>query len=1835
MICSRRLLLTLLSAFVLSPLGVASAQSPIKFRTANNTEFTDTTQVIIADVCLGALGDSTIYFRQSRRTWTPVSVTDGVAPNCPGSGQAWQIEGELRAGTNYLVVTATTAGPFGTTYRDSVSLILLVAPPGGGPSTAPAVTAPAPAGISLPPGQVHSLPFVITNVGTAAAQFSAVLQCTGAVTGCTNGGLTSFSTSTIAAGGSQTFQISVPPASLGGSGIIRLIATGTVLVDTGTTLVGVGRPALTSLTVTRMADTIRRPASSASVAYFRVWNPDAFATRTAALTLGCVGMSNCTATPSAPTLAPMSEAIVRVNFTSPASGTKNLVLSATANDGPAAGVDTVRVKNGSALPTTIVVSAHEPTPRSSVSRGACLSVAAGPGAGVECGELRMAYSFPSVRSMNKERALRLIYLSQHATPSQTIPVRVWIKAKTDSVNLIATLTVNGSVILRTVAWNPACAMAAGCVLNVPLNADSLNLVTRDYSYTLNVKLAGADTASGTVSGTVIVVNRKTSVFGAGWWVDGLETLMIAGTDTARRLWIGGDGSARLFVPTSGGWYAPKDTVDRPERLQRVGTGSSTTWVRHLRNGVTVTFDNAYRHVSTTNREGHVTRFGYSSASSSRLIRVTPPYPASDSMPYLLQYDSTLGTPRLRTVLAPAHDANLAYTLATDSARRVLAFAEPSGDSVKYTYSGTSRLPASRIDRMGQPVLYEYSQGYVTRVKTAFNQGGTSDTIATRFCSAEGRTLTACAIDGTTVAAIPAARFVSRIDGPLSTGGLEDVTRFTIGRYGAVDTIVDVYGNTTSVTRGNSSFPLLATKVIDPAGVETHASYNSRGLPTSTRTVNAWSPGSSDTTLFTWHPTWDMVTETRDPTGVIARFGIDSLTGNRLWHQTGTHDSTRTYIQYDGLGRPMMIYALPAVGIDTLGRFEYSAVSGNVLTAISATGQRTRFSMYYSGRVYETRTTLSDTTWESGSAVLRQRFVFDSAWRVVIDSTIAPSRNWVISHYGQSLTGTTASLAAIVTSGYDKEGRPLWVTRTTPGADYVAATATSYFGYDNLGRQRTSMTTGSAADSTDYDRAGRAIRMRTRAGHVVTQTYDLLGRLLTRTTSEVRQAQAFCSDCDVGQELQYLVRVPYFATPLTTSYSSADVVIPVETSVFGYDQYGRMTQADNEQARIRRSYFPNGALKTDSTVLRFYSSTASDPNFTAQHVTGLSFTYDRSGRRLSRTDTWGKQTYEYNGLGQLTQTRDSTMSAGLGATVSFSYDRRGRLATQVVPGALTESWEYDVADRPTSRTGPMGESVTYDIGGRRLAVSGTVDLATGASFAMVAAYDAFGHLVVSGTQGVGVNATDEYFPDGFGNSIKRYGNRGQALSMPETAEASNFVGSRLSSTSVVTHPDEPTRTGMDGGPPVQAYNALDIQHDGAGNVKGQASVRWIWVNSMGGGNGAWGIAVSGHNWTWTTFDANNRARFIQQHVRGTNPGPPQTTTTEMWYDALGRRVLMRFRTDSTSCYNPPVDSTLVACQQAITRFSWDGDQLLRESRVQGGWQVSPAALDGTPASGTWYGTRRYTQTGSIDTPLLLWLNDGAPRAIVRNWRGSAAGGLLVSNGLSDGLAYPAARVSVQYESDSRMSAPPPDAWLGSLIDEQRDPTGLLYRRNRYYDPATGQFTQEDPIGLAGGMNLYGYANGDPVNYSDPFGLYRLDGVAAQLFILALQQKERAQAQEEAARQRAESDERTTMQVVGDFAAGFGDFITLGGTKLIRESIGCSDCVDYESGQYAAGQVAGGAAGTALGGLTAARAAGVTSRVAIHGAHHVFPLVGRAAHVQVNVWRIGVKGSGVAFRIPLPW
>ncbi|WP_051107662.1 RHS repeat-associated core domain-containing protein [Paenibacillus fonticola] len=53
------------------------------------------------------------------------------------------------------------------------------------------------------------------------------------------------------------------------------------------------------------------------------------------------------------------------------------------------------------------------------------------------------------------------------------------------------------------------------------------------------------------------------------------------------------------------------------------------------------------------------------------------------------------------------------------------------------------------------------------------------------------------------------------------------------------------------------------------------------------------------------------------------------------------------------------------------------------------------------------------------------------------------------------------------------------------------------------------------------------------------------------------------------------------------------------------------------------------------------------------------------------------------------------------------------------------------------------------------------------------------------------------------------------------------------------------------------------------------------------------------------------------------------------------------------------------------------------------------------------------------------------------------------------------------------------------------TGLYYNRFRYYSPHEGMYTQQDPIGLAGGIRLYGYVD-DPIIWVDVFGLKKNGG-----------------------------------------------------------------------------------------------------------------------------------------------
>jgi RHS repeat-associated protein len=118
------------------------------------------------------------------------------------------------------------------------------------------------------------------------------------------------------------------------------------------------------------------------------------------------------------------------------------------------------------------------------------------------------------------------------------------------------------------------------------------------------------------------------------------------------------------------------------------------------------------------------------------------------------------------------------------------------------------------------------------------------------------------------------------------------------------------------------------------------------------------------------------------------------------------------------------------------------------------------------------------------------------------------------------------------------------------------------------------------------------------------------------------------------------------------------------------------------------------------------------------------------------------------------------------------------------------------------------------------------------------------------------------------------------------------------------------------------------------------------------------------------------------------------------------------------------------------------------------------LGDTPIAVVQAGNILTIQTDHLDTPRQLTDNI---KKVVWNWAYSAFGENQPTNINSTvfNLRYP----GQYYDAESK----------------------LHYNINRYYDPATGRYTQSDPIGLSGGINTYTYVGGNSIRWSDPWGL----------------------------------------------------------------------------------------------------------------------------------------------------
>ena len=176
-----------------------------------------------------------------------------------------------------------------------------------------------------------------------------------------------------------------------------------------------------------------------------------------------------------------------------------------------------------------------------------------------------------------------------------------------------------------------------------------------------------------------------------------------------------------------------------------------------------------------------------------------------------------------------------------------------------------------------------------------------------------------------------------------------------------------------------------------------------------------------------------------------------------------------------------------------------------------------------------------------------------------------------------------------------------------------------------------------------------------------------------------------------------------------------------------------------------------------------------------------------------------------------------------------------------------------------------------------------------------------------------------------------------------------------------------------------------------------------------------------------------------------------------YDPLGRRIS---KTCQQSLQGKPSGHTV------SMRFVWESYRLLQKIH------------DDIPLTYVYSDSQSYEPLARIDgveSPEIFWFHcaaNGTPELLTdvegqKTWEG-------VNGPWGKLLRESNQRIPV-VEQNLRMQ--------GQYLDRE---TGLHCNLFRYYDPDTGQFTQHDPIGLAGGINLYQYAP-NALGWVDPWGL----------------------------------------------------------------------------------------------------------------------------------------------------
>jgi RHS repeat-associated protein len=501
------------------------------------------------------------------------------------------------------------------------------------------------------------------------------------------------------------------------------------------------------------------------------------------------------------------------------------------------------------------------------------------------------------------------------------------------------------------------------------------------------------------------------------------------------------------------------------------------------------------------------------------------------------------------------------------------------------------------------------------------------------------------------------------------------------------------------------------------------------------------------------------------------------------------------------------------------------------------------------------------------------------------------------------------------------------------------------------------------------------------------------------------------------------------------------------------------------------------------------------------------------------------TSSYDSTGELVSaTLPATSAAPNGITTSYTYDAQGNKLTSTDEIGVITTYTYSptnlVASISYSGSSAHSVSYSYDADGNKTAMS---DASGSSSFI----YDPFGELTsaengASQTVGYGYNADGEVtgitYPlpgsanwattdtVGYGydnadllTSVTDFNNK--TISISNTADGlpySETLGSSGDSIATTYDPtDSPSAIDLESGSTTLlgfSYSdapsgAILAETDTPSSPKSPADYTYdsqSRVTSMTPGSGStlnYGFDASSN---LTTLPAGATGTY--DHAGELTSSVLSGTTTSYTYNADGEQLSAKqgSTTIASGTWNGAGELTSysnTAADMSSATYDGDGLRTSETSTPSGGSQITQNFVWNTTSAVPnllMDSTNAYIFAGSGTPAEQVNLSTGTIVYLVADSLGSMRGAVASSGSLSGSVDYDAWG---NPETAGGLGSYTPFGFAGAYAD----PSGMVYLIGRYYDPATGQFLSVDPDVLQTG-EPYSYASADPVNSSDPTGLW---------------------------------------------------------------------------------------------------------------------------------------------------